>query len=253
MDYIVSSNYNSDLIKIFSNPAETVQGFADFLENLANKHTSSESSFNIALSGGNTPQLLFKNLRLSYRNSIDWSKVHFYWGDERCVIPGSNESNYGNAKKVLLDYLNVSVYNIHRINGENEPETEADRYSNEIKNNLEIKDGFPVFDLIILGLGSDGHTASIFPDQMHLLEDDKICEVATNPYTGQKRITLTGKVINNAKNVAFLVTGEEKAEILAKIIEKKNKFDDFPASYINPKFGNLVYFLDQNSAKGIIK
>ena len=216
---------------------------------LINKSTSSKGSFNVALSGGNTPQLLFNELRSNYGDRIDWSKLHFYWGDERCVSPDNIESNYGNAKRMLLDNLKVSANNIHRIKGEDDPGGEAKRYSNEIQDNLEIENRFPVFDLVILGLGKDGHTASIFPDQMHLLNIDKICEVAIHPDTDQQRITLTGKVINNAKNVAFLITGEEKADILSKIINKKNNYREFPASYINPNFGNLVYFIDQNSGK----
>ena len=252
-DYIVNSKLNSENIKVYSSPSETVQGFADYLESLVNNHADSEGDFNLALSGGNTPQLLFEQLKLYYCDRINWSKVHFYWGDERCVSPFSKESNYGNAKRMLLEDLNVSKNNIHRIRGENEPENEAERYSNEIKKNLGVKKGFPVFDLIILGLGTDGHTASIFPDQMHLFKSDKICEVATHPDSGQKRITLTGNVINNASNVAFIITGEEKAEILSQIMNKKKKYQDFPASYINPKFGNLLFFMDQNSGKGIIK
>ncbi|MDX1699138.1 MAG: 6-phosphogluconolactonase [Melioribacteraceae bacterium] len=249
----MNSKLNFEKVRVFSSPSETVREFADFLEELVNHPSNSNKYFNIALSGGNTPQLLFEELKLNYHDRINWSKLNFYWGDERCVKPESNESNYGNAKRTFLDDLQVPVNNIHRIKGENDPESEAESYSNEIKKNLESENGYPVFDLIILGLGKDGHTASIFPDQMHLLEIDKICEVATHPDSNQKRITLTGKVINNAKNVVFLITGEEKAEILSIIIEKKNNFEDFPASYINPKFGNLVFFVDQYSGKGIIK
>jgi 6-phosphogluconolactonase len=236
---------------MYSSPFETVRGFADYLENLVINHANSIRNFNLALSGGNTPQLLFEQLKLNYQDRINWSILNFYWGDERCVSPETNESNYGNAKRMLLDELQISEHKIHRIRGENNPEGEAERYSGEIKRNLDSENGYPVFDLIILGLGKDGHTASIFPDQMHLLEVDKICEVATHPDTGQKRITLTGKVINNAKNVVFLITGEEKAEILSLIIKKKKNYLDFPASYINPKFGNLVYFIDQNSGKSL--
>lgn len=233
------------MIKIYSTPEDTVIKFAENLKLLIDKSVELNKNFYCALSGGNTPQLLFKVLKQKYLTEINWSKVHFFWGDERCVEPDNIESNYGAAHKLLLNYIDIPAENIHRIHGEGKEELEAKRYSEEILNNLPKENGLPIFDLIILGLGSDGHTASIFPDQMKLLESEKICEVAIHPASKQKRITLTGKVINYAKDISFLVTGKEKASVISEIINKKDNYKIYPASYIDPQKGNLVWYIDK--------
>lgn len=233
------------MIKIYSTPEETVNEFAEKLKLLINKSAEQNKNFYCALSGGNTPQLLFKVLKQKYLTEINWSKVHFFWGDERCVEPKNIESNYGTAHNLLLNYIDIPNENIHRIYGEETEEPEAKRYSEEILKSLPIENGLPIFDLIILGLGSDGHTASIFPDQMNLLESEKVCEVAVHPTSKQKRITLTGKVINYAKEISFLVTGKEKARVISEIINKKDNYKIYPAYYIDPQKGNLVWYIDK--------
>ena len=169
-----------------------------------------------------------------------------FWGDERCVPPDNSESNFGMTKKYLLNFIDIPEKNVHRIYGENNPETEMIRYSEEIKKIVPSKNGFPDFNLIILGLGEDGHTASIFPDQMQVLDSYKICEVTIHPQTSQKRITLTGKAINNSERIVFLITGIGKEEIVKKVIEERKKI--FPAEFINPVSGKLQYFIDSNAA-----
>ena len=239
------------MINIFSTPEKTVKSLARFIFELADKKPESDKIFTIALSGGNTPILLFEALKKDFNDKMRWENIHIFWGDERCVDPLSPESNYGVAKEKFIDVINIPHENIHRINGENEPVLEAERYSKEIGSWVNFKNGLPSFDLIILGLGEDGHTASIFPDQMGLLESNKICEIAVNPQTHQKRITITGKVINNAKNIVFLISGNKKADIVSKIINKKNNYIAFPASYIRPEFGNLIFYLDEESANNL--
>ena len=147
------------------------------------------------------------------------------------------------TRRTLLEKIDIPSSNIHRIKGEDDPEKEALRYSEEISACTAKRDGLPLFDLIMLGLGEDGHTASIFPGHKELFNSDKICEVAVHPVTLQKRITLTGRVINNAESVTFLVTGKKKAEIVEKIIKKSSSAINFPASYIVPVYGSseLVY------------
>jgi 6-phosphogluconolactonase len=150
------------------------------------------------------------------------------------------------TKQYLLDFISIPEENIHRIKGENEPGLEAVRYSEEIKNIVDSKNGLPSFDLVMLGIGEDGHTASIFPDQMHLLDSKKICDVAVHPINGQKRITVTGSTINNSEEVIFLVTGRSKADILKKILEDQNKI--YPAAFIKPINGELKYFIDEEAS-----
>src|SRR5690606_20512735 len=123
-----------------------------------------------------------------------WTRVHLYWGDERCVPPNDNESNYKMTVDHLLSKIDVPEENVHRIYGENIPKEEAIRYSEVLKSRLPQFEGVPQFDLIILGMGDDGHTASIFPYNIHLWDSGNVCEVAVHPDSGQKRITITGKI-----------------------------------------------------------
>lgn len=233
--------------KIFETPLMLSEAFAeDFIET-CNAFITEKGNANIALSGGNTPKLLFTILADEYLNEIDWQKLNFYWVDERCVPPDSPESNFGEAEKYLFSKTN-SHNNIHRIIGEEDPEKEAERYSEVLKNNLPFKNNFPEIDLIILGMGDDGHTASIFPDRMDLLRTEKYCEVAVHPVSKQKRITLTGKVINNSAKIVFLVTGKNKSEIVNDIFKKNIGYEKFPASHIKGNGGNVIWYLDNEAA-----
>jgi 6-phosphogluconolactonase len=202
---------------------------------------------NIAVSGGSTPLALFKMLAEQTR-SEDWSRVHIYWVDERCVPPGHPESNYGNASRSLLTPLELHNGQIHRIMGEEDPAREADRYANLLKHRLPGDGGFPVFDWLWLGLGSDGHTASIFPHQIELWNAESNCVIATHPESGQKRISLSGGVINAARRVSFLATGQEKALIIKNILMKEGDYLEYPAFYVNPGSDHLEWYLDQEAA-----
>jgi len=232
------------VVLVFENTDRLVKGLSEHFMKLME---SGQEIINIALSGGNTPKAWFEDLTKNHIYDIDWSNVHIYWGDERCVPPEDVESNFGMTKKFLLDYIAIPEENIHRIHGELEPEDEAKRYASEI---LENVSGiiYPVFDLIILGMGEDGHTASIFPDQIDLWESHNLCVVATHPDSGQRRISLTGKLINNAKSVIFLITGENKAEKIKEIIYNEPAANSYPASKVNPVNGQLFWFLDKQAA-----
>lgn len=203
----------------------------------------------VALSGGSTPKLLFQILADDYADQVDWSGIHLFWGDERCVPPDHQDSNYGMTKALLLDHIDIPSSNVHRIRGEEQPATEAIRYGQEILTTVSAVDGRPAFDLIILGMGSDGHTASIFPHQRHLLQNTAICSVATHPESGQKRITINGPVLNHAYQVAFLVTGAAKAEKVQLILEKQAGYKAFPAAHIAPADGITHWFLDEAAAQ----
>ncbi len=175
--------------------------------------------------------------------------MKIFFGDERCVPPDSEESNYKMANESLFKNISIPKENIFRIKGENDPIKETKRYEEVLKSNLLSLNGIPQFDLILLGLGEDGHTASIFPNQVNLFYSARLCEVAVHPQTKQKRITLTGKIINNAKHVVFLITGKNKANILSKIIDLNNSQGVYPASLVNPKNGKLTWFLDLEASK----
>ena len=229
-------------IRVSSTKEKVAEDFCEFFK----QQIESKNSFNVALSGGSTPKIVFELLAKSYHD-LDWSKVHFYWGDERCVPPDNSQSNYKMTFESLFKQISISDSNIHRIRGEERPEIEAIRYSEEISKNLPSSNEYPQFDLMILGLGDDGHTASIFPDQMQLLKENSFCAVATHPISGQNRITITGNTLNNSTKTAFLVTGQGKTAIVDTIINGKNGAANYPAYHIQPK-GDLIWFLDKNAS-----
>jgi len=234
---------------IFKNPEELASKFADQLINWVESHSG--NTFHMAISGGKTPDLLFSILTEKYADSLLWQKVHFWWVDERMVPPIDPESNFGVVQKLLFSQISIPEKNIHRIKGENTPEAEARSYSIQIQEKLPSQNGWPVFDLILLGMGDDGHTASIFPDQMKLLNSGHICELATHPQGGQKRVTLTGKAICSASRICFLVTGSNKAERLTEIWNNPEKSNLLPAAHILPIQGNLQWYIDQSASQTI--
>ncbi|MBE3084851.1 MAG: 6-phosphogluconolactonase [Bacteroidetes bacterium] len=234
---------------MFATPYELAEKFADGLISMIIESAKEKKFFSVALSGGSTPELLFSLLGDHFSKSVPWEFVLFFWGDERCVSPDNPESNYGMTRRKLLEKINIPSSNIHRIRGEDDPEKEASRYSEEISDYTGKRNGLPLFNLVILGLGEDGHTASIFPENKELLNSDKICEVAVHPLTLQKRITLTGRVINNADSVNFLVTGAKKADIVEKIIKKNPIALNFPASFIVPVYGELRWLIDKEAGR----
>ncbi len=236
-------------VRIFETPKKVYKAIAKEIVKHAQK--TNQPRFDIALSGGNSPKGLFKKMSKKYRNSIPWDRIHFWWGDERCVSPHDAESNYKMTVDYLLSKINIPKENIHRIKGERNPDEEAQRYSEEITLNLNSRNDIPVFDLIILGMGSDGHTASIFPNQMELLNTENICEVAQHPNSGQKRITLSGRVINNANRIFFLVTGENKAMRISEIMNDTDAAKQLPAYHIAANSGRLIWFLDDAAASKI--
>jgi 6-phosphogluconolactonase len=235
-------------IKNFSTPLDVAENLALQISAVIKDKSSKGDSTFIAVSGGNTPKALFSILAEEYNEKLNWETIHFFWVDERCVPPEDKESNYGMTKKFLFDKIEIPEHNIHRIKGENVPEKEADRYSAEIDEYIKYKNKLPNFDLIILGIGPDGHTASIFPDQIQLINSEEICAVGVHPQSGQKRVTLTGRVINNADNVFFMITGDDKAKVVSDIIKKEKDFEKYPAANIKPVHGRYEWYLDSGAS-----
>ncbi|MEO8232203.1 MAG: 6-phosphogluconolactonase [Ignavibacteriota bacterium] len=239
-------NYN---FKIFSSLDELSEYFSNYLSNQVDL---SNDKFNLVLSGGSTPKYIFQYLASYFKEKIDWNKINIFWGDERCVPPDNLESNFKMADESLLSKINIPEKNIFRIKGEEKPEKEAERYSKVIEQNIPLKNSKPRFDLIMLGLGEDGHTASIFPDQLSLLEEENICSVSVHPVTKQNRITLTGKVINNAKNIVFIATGKNKGKIVSEILNNKNHNKKYPADFIKTINGNMIWLLDESATSLLV-
>jgi len=251
MDY--TANYNSTkyyqmepIIQMYETPEDLAQAFA--LQLISWIKETDGDTFHVALSGGRTPSLLFSFLAAKSAGALPWQKIHFWWGDERMVVPTDPESNFGVANQLLFSKVPVSSAQIHRIRGESDPSLEVQRYAIEIKSNVPAINEVPAFDLILLGMGDDGHTASIFPNQMALLKSQEITGTAQHPVTGQQRITLTGKMINNAKKVAFLCTGVSKSKIFNEIIHNTPQAKAYPAAHIRP-VGELFWFVDEACGK----
>ena len=234
-------------IKIFNSPEKLVKFLCDSFIQMISK-TGQRNNLHVALSGGSTPRLFFEQLAQNGKD-VSWQKVHFYWGDERCVPPTNPDSNFGLTKKYLLDKIDISDQNLHRIYGEKDPTAEAERYSLHLLESIaKQENNYPVFDWIILGLGEDGHTASIFPGQEKIIRSTKICAVAEHPQTSQKRITMTLPAINQADRITFLVNGTKKAEIVAKILLDKNSKNIYPAAMIQSHKKAVEWYLDKNAA-----
>lgn len=227
------------------------RNFADALHRM----TTSGKPIYLALSGGNTPQMFLRRLSVwndeNNMNPIDWSNIHFFWVDERCVPPGHPESNFGTAHSGLLSGLELKPEQIHRIRGENDPVNEVHRYAEEIRRTVPLVNAMPAFDQIFLGVGEDGHTASIFPGFPGLMHSGNICELAVHPVTGQQRISLTLKTINNARRITFIVTGETKSNIIGEITGHSASAEQYPVHYVMPVHGTLEWYLDQKAAKHI--
>lgn len=223
------TDYHNPKIKIF----ESVEDLAgevcrDLIKAVEDK---GPKLFHLALSGGRTPAAVYSRLYAETSTNPDiWSRIHVYWGDERCVAPDDPESNFGMANSELLRKVGIPEGNIHRIRGEEEPKREANRYEDEVKSIVPMVDGFPRFDWIFLGLGADGHTASLFPGSRALDEQKRLFVSIIGPKPPARRITMTFPLIINANKVAFLITGEDKAEILGHILGKSGGYQNFPSS-----------------------
>lgn len=232
------------MFEVYDTKAEVARALSGYLE----RWSAEEGFRSIALSGGSTPRVWFDLLAEEYKNRLPWQELLLFWGDERCVPPGDVQSNYRMTRKHLLDKVPVEPSHVFRIRGENPPAEEAQRYSRVLKEALPEAGGIPQLDLVILGMGDDGHTASIFPHEMELWRSGSLCEVATHPESGQKRISLTGQIINNAKQVVFLVTGANKATPLAEIRKKTTGSTQFPAAHVAPSSGRLLWLVDKDAA-----
>lgn len=204
--------------------------------------------YHMAFSGGSTPALMFDLWANDYKDQTDWSRLYIYWVDERCVAPEDSDSNYGLMKKLLLDQVPISESQIFRMRGEDEPEAEAKRYSAICLENMPQEKGFPVFDVVLLGAGDDGHTSSIFPGQEDLLISSEPFVNSVNPYNGQNRIAMTGQTISHAELVIFLITGDKKAEVVADIYSSG---DTGPAAYVAHHSSHVELFIDEQAAQNL--
>lgn len=196
----------------------------------------------IALSGGSTPQALYQ--RLASRRDLEWHRVHLVWGDERCVPPTHAASNYGMARQALIDHIAIPPAQVHRIRGEEPPEAEAVRYEHELRG--VVHDG--AIDLALLGLGLDGHTASLFPGDAATRETSRWVVAAGFADARGWRISLTAPVLMAARTVVFLVAGRDKAQVLADVVEGPEAPEAWPAQRIARGAVDVHWLVDRAAA-----
>ncbi len=243
--------FTEDSVFIAPTPINLADEFAQWFFAQATENILSKGSFYVAISGGNTPILFFNKLAEKFSLLIDWTKVHIFWVDEVCVASSSSESHYKTAYSNLINKIDIPDKNVHRIKGEKSPDEEVIEYSKTIESIVPIKDNFPSFDVILLGMGDDGHTASIFPGNSDVLKSNNLCEKVFVENKKQTRITLTPNCINNSKKVAFQITGMAKSNIVHQILFKNGNCKEFPAAHINPVSQQLYWFLDSGATKGL--
>jgi len=186
-----------------------------------------------------------------YADAIQWQNLHFWWGDERCVAADDTESNYGEANNLLFNHVTLPAQNIHRIRGENNPENEVKRFADEMADVIPCENGTPVFDWILLGVGADGHTASLFPGVTNY-DDENLAILATHPESGQLRVSKTAKVLQAAKRISYLVLGAGKTQIVSEIHTTPAAELPYPAAKIKSTKGETEWFLDSAAASAIL-
>ena len=206
----------------------------------------------VAISGGSTPKAAFELLgdpAEPWRGRMQWDRLELYWVDERCVPPDDQQSNYRMTRETLLDRTPLRPEQIHRMEGELEPEVAAARYESELRNSFRLEGAeLPRFDLISLGMGPDGHTASLFPHTEGLHEMSPLVTANHVPQMDSWRITLTWPVINRASSVFFLISGADKAQILKEVLTGPRDVERLPSQLIRPASGILTLILDKSAA-----
>lgn len=229
--------------RVFVDEDAVLRAGADEIANRARLAVTRKGRFDIALSGGATPKGLFRRLATGAYDALPWGAVHLFWGDERAAAPSDPESNFGNAQELIA---RVPAGNAHRLRGEAKELAEAaSDYERVLREHFGVRAGeVPRFDLALLGLGADGHTASLFPGTAALDERERLVCANAVPTLHTHRLTLTFPVFNAAVCVLFLVTGAAKASVLRRVCAG----DDLPAARVRPSAGELWFFVDETAA-----
>jgi 6-phosphogluconolactonase len=240
----------SAALRIFAGLAAATDAALELVLSAAAEAVAERDSFSIALSGGNTPADLYRRLAAPPAvERVRWPAVQVFFGDERCVPPGDPESNYGMVRRTLLAGAPVPAENVHRMAGELPPGVAAAMYEDELRNAFRLPhDALPRFDLILLGMGPDGHTASLFPHTAALVERQRIVVANRVPQLNTDRLTLTLSVLNHARQVMFLVAGGDKADALAAVLEGPPAPERYPAQSVRPTDGDLIWLVDEAAA-----
>ena len=236
-------------LRIAADPSRLFRMAADEFTHIARDAVDVRGRFTVALSGGSTPRDVYSLISGDDRNKttkLPWDRMHFFFGDERCVRSDHPDSNYRMASESLFSNVPIPPDNVHRVQTELPAESAAAEYEASLQEHFEGV--FPQFDLVMLGLGSDGHTASLFPDTPALRENVHLVSANWVSKLQSYRITLTFPVLNNASSVMFIVSGEEKAEIVRRVVAGRPEGLVYPAARVKPATGRLLWLLDSESS-----
>jgi 6-phosphogluconolactonase len=236
-------------VRVLPDADEAARAAALEIFHAAGDAISNRGVFRIALSGGTTPVRLFRMLaEPPYRDRPDWARTQFFFVDERCVPSDDARSNYRLAKEHLLDPLQVPAENVFRMRGEDDPRHAAAEYESVLEREFGGRDSVPRFDFVLLGLGTDGHTASLFPGTRAIEERERTVVANWVPQQNEWRLTLTLPVLNASRWDVFLVTGAEKSAVVASAVERKKGSHELPASLVRPEKGSLIWIVDEAAA-----
>jgi len=235
-------------LTVFRDQGALADAAARFIVRTLAQTIGERGAANMVLSGGQTPRAVYQRLKqVGVELGLEWSRVHLFWGDERSVPPDHPESNYRMVRESLIEHITIPETNVHRIMSEYPPAEAAARYSAEIRKYFRLVMGtFPVFDMILLGTGQDGHTASIFPGSSAEIERNELVAATFVEKLQTHRITLTFPVLNNADELCILVAGASKAEVLRDVFAGESL--RLPVQQIRPARGELHWFVDRDAA-----
>jgi 6-phosphogluconolactonase len=239
-------------LHIVANAEELSRAAAEAIVRLAKGAVRARGSFAVALAGGSTPRSIYALLASEvWHAQLPWEKMHLFWGDERHVPPNQADSNYRMVHEAMLAHVPVPVENVHRIKAEDPNASQAaEEYEQTLRDFFHLAAGrFPRFDLVLLGMGSDGHTASLFPGTDALRERERLVVANWVEKFNSYRITLTAPTLNNSACVIFLVSGEEKAETLQAVWQGSEQPERFPVQLIRPTDGRLLWIVDRAAVR----
>lgn len=241
-------------LRVCEGPEEVASAAADLFANLCAEAIGARERFRVALSGGSTPKRTYQLLGQPQRaRRTEWQKVDIFWGDERNVSADDPQSNYRMTREALLDHVPVPPRNVHRVRTEvDSPDAAAREYENEIRNSFGVNAGFPRFDLVLLGLGTNGHIASLFPYSPALNETARLVVADFVDEAKMWRITMTVPLLNSARTIAFLIAGEEKAQVLSEVLSGGKDVHRLPAQLIQPREGSLLWIVDRPAARLVL-
>jgi 6-phosphogluconolactonase len=241
-------------VLVCPDPAEVAHAAARRFVDCAWQAIAKEGRYDVALSGGTTPKALYKLLASSeFRAQVDWPRVHLFWGDERAVPPDDPDSNYGMARRELILRVPIPLANVHRMEAEDAHiGRAAHNYEAILRRELKLDDrGFPIFHLVLLGMGVEGHTASLFPGSRLLRETSRWVSTPIVAKLGKRRMSLTLPVLEAAQRVLFMVTGSEKAATLREVL-LGNAQPPLPAQMVRPRNGERTFLVDQAAAADLV-